>query len=286
MGGALSGYAFFLWLDPLALFSGFAGAWYGPIRVWTFLPAAGLVVLALASLVAPGAWCYRLCPLGAAQEMLYAMARRVRARRSRSPGGPSAFDRRQFLALAAGAGAGWLARRLSGRAEVIRPPGAVEEARFNAACARCGNCIHACPKRIIYPSLGEAGMSGVLTPVIRIGPGYCAEWCHACDRVCPTHAISHLSLNRKRQVSIGTARVTKSRCLAWAENQYCMVCHEYCPYSAIGAVARNDVNCPEVKDDQCRGCGLCQTVCPATTVAIVVEPRPRQAFIVRSPDAG
>lgn len=114
-------------------------------------------------------------------------------------------------------------------------------------------------------------MAGFLTPVIRIRPGYCSEWCNECNKVCPTNAIAHMTLEGKRTFSIGIARVTRSRCLAWDQGQYCLVCDEYCPYHAVNVIEHNGVNCPEVDPDICRGCGLCQTVCPAENKAIIVQ---------------
>jgi len=42
-----------------------------------------------------------------------------------------------------------------------------------------------------------------------------------------------------------------------------MVCDEYCPYNAIETVWKGDVACPVVNQDLCRGCGACESACPA-----------------------
>jgi len=56
-----------------------------------------------------------------------------------------------------------------------------------------------------------------------------------------------------------------------------MVCDEYCPYHAVKIIEHNGVNCPEVDPDICRGCGLCQTVCPAVPEkAIIVQAKPQR----------
>jgi Pyruvate/2-oxoacid:ferredoxin oxidoreductase delta subunit len=158
----------------------------------------------------------------------------------------------------------------------IRPPGALPEERLSAACARCGNCTRVCPEGILHPDLGASGVAGLLTPVVRIEPGYCSEWCNACNRVCPTGAIARMGLDEKRTVSIGTARVEHKLCLAWERHQHCVVCDEYCAYHAVKTVMHGGVPCPEVDPDVCRGCGLCQTVCPAEQVAIVVHAKPQK----------
>ena len=56
LGGALVGYPFLLWMDPLALFSGAFSA--SPL-------VAGLLIVMLVSVLFPGIWCSRICPLGA-----------------------------------------------------------------------------------------------------------------------------------------------------------------------------------------------------------------------------
>ena len=48
---------------------------------------------------------------------------------------------------------------------LIRPPGSLTETRFLERCQRCGLCMKACPTNVIQPSLGEAGIAGIWTPV-------------------------------------------------------------------------------------------------------------------------
>jgi heterodisulfide reductase subunit A-like polyferredoxin len=51
-----------------------------------------------------------------------------------------------------------------------------------------------------------------------------------------------------------------------------MVCQEFCPYQAIDIVDDRGINCPEVDESLCRGCGACQSQCPAI---------PERAIVVR-----
>lgn len=174
--------------------------------------------------------------------------------------------RRRFflLALSGGIAGLLLARKKSGAAlAVIRPPGAVNENVFTGLCARCGNCVNVCPEGIIFPDMGSSGICGLFTPVLNYDHRYCNEWCSKCAAVCPTAAIRHISLEQKRLTAIGTARIDKSKCLAWEAGQNCMVCQEFCPYQAITIVEHGGVNCPEVREELCRGCGACQSQCPA-----------------------
>jgi Pyruvate/2-oxoacid:ferredoxin oxidoreductase delta subunit len=265
LGGAAAGFPLALGLDPLALFNAFFSAWRRPLEAGLPPLAAGFLLVMAISLLRPHLWCLRLCPLGGLQDQLHALARLTR--REPDPA------RRLFLGAAAGGAAALLLSRKSESSPVLRPPGAAPEASFKALCARCGACVKACPHAILHPDLGEAGLGGLLAPLVRYGKGYCFEQCKACTEVCATGAIRHLSLEQKRRLALGTAVVEKSRCLAWQDGLYCMVCQEFCPYSAIEAVEQKGVNCPVVVADRCRGCGACQNDCPAHPhKAITVRP--------------
>jgi ferredoxin-type protein NapF len=281
VGGAILGYPLFLWLDPLCIFNGFFSIWHSPIVLFTILPAVGLVLIIALSIWRPNSWCYRFCPLGFSQELLGKAWRHVLHVHTRKEQvvlsieaghkPDTGLGRRIFLALIVGGISGFATRKVFGKQQPIRPPGAITENQFTALCIRCGNCVRACPKKIIFPDLGQSGVAGLLTPVLRIDPNYCAEWCNECTKVCPTGAITRLSLADKNNLAIGTALVTKSRCLAWEKSQACMVCDEYCPFHAIKTIKNGEVLCPEVDPEICRGCGFCQAGCPAEQKAIIVH---------------
>lgn len=275
LGGALLGAPVGLCLDPLSLFNGFVSAWRMPLEHGLPPLATGFLLVLLISLLRPHLWCLRLCPLGGLQESLHAVSRRVRAP---SPAHEPLPGRRLFLGAAAGGLAALLLKKSAGAAVVLRPPGAAEETAFNALCARCGACIRACPQHILVPDLGEAGAAGLMAPKVVYREGYCLEPCRACTRVCPTGAIRELSLKEKQRLALGMARVEPSRCLAWHDGLYCMMCQASCPYSAISEVERKGVPCPVVNPDRCRGCGACQNACPARPPAIVVKACPRRTL--------
>lgn len=311
LGSALAGFPLLLNLDPLAQFSGLFSVWRGADWTWVDgLPALSLIILGLITAIWPHLWCERICPLGALQALLGIVGKAcwhmiVRKPASQpmpleavwaktwgvaSPDTPGLevrrphqvieinTGRRVFLVLAFGAVLGWVLKRIGihcpGPDGPIRPPGAVAEPILRGLCSRCGSCMRACPEGIIIPDWGIGGPGSLLTPRLDFSQRYCNEWCRVCTGVCPTGAIRRLSLETKRALSIGTARVDRTRCLAWNEAQYCIVCHEFCSYQAVRIVEHNGVNCPEVNEVLCRGCGACQSHCPAEPVrAIVVYTR-------------
>jgi ferredoxin len=187
------------------------------------------------------------------------------------------YSRRAFLGAAAGGAIALALRRfLRLRPVPIRPPGARPEDEFTGLCARCGACIRACPYHVIRPDFGDSGLTGLLAPVIDYSKAHCFEYCNECTKVCPTGAIERLALEAKRNRAMGLAAIDRDQCIAWRDGEYCMVCHEFCPYLAIELTDHNGVNCPVVKPDMCRGCGACQVDCPAQPLkAIVVQGTPQ-----------
>ena len=280
MGAAACGYPLFIWLDPLSVFNGFFAAWRLPLTGASFALAAGFPLVLLVSFVFPQAWCHRICPLGAAQDLAVRLRRAAMRREKPAPEKSFGLDlsRREFLGAAAGGAAALALRRTaSGMPAPIRPPGARPEDQFAGLCARCGACIRACPYGILKPDLGAGGLAGLLAPRVDYSEAHCFEYCHECTQVCPTGAIERLALEAKRNRAIGLAEVHREKCIAWAYGQYCMVCHEFCPYLAIDSVQQNGVECPVVKPDMCRGCGACQVNCPALPdKAIVVQGLPQR----------
>lgn len=276
LGGAALGYPLLVWLDPLALFAAFAGAWQTePVVPW--IAAAGLPIVLLACFCRPGLWCGRLCPLGACQEILYDCARCGR----RQPDGESGRSRwvvarRGVLALGLGAVAtGALFRRVLNlpREQPLRPPGAVPPWRFTGLCVRCGNCIRVCPSGILHPDLDPARKHSLLTPVLRYADRYCEENCRRCGDVCPSGALRPLAEDEKPKVRIGLPRVDMEICKRGSDEE-CSLCRTACPYGAVRFVfSESDyLTRPVIHAGRCNGCGACQIACPTAPKAIRVVP--------------
>jgi ferredoxin len=162
----------------------------------------------------------------------------------------------------------------------IRPPGSRDEPDFLARCTRCGLCMAACPTNAIHPALAEAGLEGVLTPVLVMRVGYCEPSCVACGQACPTGAIRPLTEAEKTgdgghggPVRLGTAFVERGRCLPWAMSTPCIVCEEFCPAQPKAITLERvvvegegghtiELARPVVAPERCTGCGACEHVCP------------------------
>lgn len=154
--------------------------------------------------------------------------------------------------------------RRSGRALPIhRPPGAVAEAEFLAACTKCNDCASACPHDAIRPAgarLGEA--EG--TPVIDAA----SAPCYSCvDRPCATACAPGVILP-SGQGRMGEARIVDHSCLA-VRGVSCSSCVEQCP---VPGAIRLEQGRPRIDPDSCTGCGVCLYVCPAPQKAILLLP--------------
>ena len=89
----------------------------------------------------------------------------------------------------------------------LRPPGAVDEADFLAACIKCGQCVQVCPVEAIKLADALDG-AGIGAPYIVARDQACDFSCDAtqCVLACPTEALTH-RLTKKEEVTMGVARL-------------------------------------------------------------------------------
>ncbi len=173
--------------------------------------------------------------------------------------------------------------------KVIRPPGSVEEKQFLDRCIKCDQCIRVCPTNVLQPTLMEAGVEGIWTPILNMKVGYCELNCTLCGQVCPTGAIQRITIEEKTGVGqfakqgpirLGTAFYDRGRCLPWSMETPCVVCEEVCPtspkaiYSREVTITRRDgqqvtLRRPYVDPVLCIGCGICEHECPVSDEAAI-----------------
>ena len=273
MGAALAGYPLFGWLDPLVLFNAGFGVVRPHLELRDWFAAAGLPFLLFLSLLAPGLWCGRLCPLGALQDLLR-LPLRQKAPADALMKETSALGRRAFLGLGLGAGYRFvLPPGHAAPSAVIRPPASGREARFTRLCTRCGACVRACPTGIIR--FGGAGTSwaGVLAPEVCFDYNYCVPACAACGQACPSGAIPRFAADKKFAMPMGTVRVDEDECLL-GQSRECGACVSACPHGALDLAwdPANMVSRVVVDPKACTGCGCCEYVCPSTPKAIRIRP--------------
>ncbi len=163
---------------------------------------------------------------------------------------------------------------------LIRPPGSRPERDFLQRCIQCGLCMKICPTNALHPTLAEAGLEGLWTPMLVARIGYCDYECNLCGQICPTQAIESLALADKKKVKIGLATIDTTRCLPYAYGRECIVCEEHCPIpnKAIYFVeteiplrdgTKRKLKLPRVDAELCTGCGICETKCPFRDMAAI-----------------
>jgi ferredoxin-type protein NapF len=276
------GYPIFLWLDPLAIFSSFLAVRVAGSVLAVLLAAVLLCIVILLSLTSGAIWCACVCPLGAAQDVL-AKAKKVFQKKQNvvDPSSPASVflarmlsARRAFLFGLAGIGIGLWAEKIGaarGESAPLRPPGAKKEKLFAGLCMRCNNCVRACPSKIIYPDLGQAGLAGLLVPILRYEKSYCLETCAACTQVCPSGALDSLDLKAKKECRIGEALVDGSLCLVTLGQKDCDVCVRACPYDAVRIHWDEEqyTAWPAIDTSKCNGCGACEVACPTRDIKAI-----------------
>ncbi len=278
IAGAFVGYPVLLWMDPLALFSSPFTIQGAADLLSSVLAVAVLGILILSTLLLGLVWCVRVCPLGGVQELLASIKSLFTGRIDAAPAWPNQAQstigrmplaRRAFLGGAVGVGLGLWTKQVASAKPVddipLRPPGAVEEERFTGLCLRCGNCLRACPAKIIHPDTSRAGLSGLLAPQVSYdGKGYCLEDCSSCTQVCPTGALQALDLEQKCRYIIGEALVDHSICLLTLGKKDCNVCMQACPFEAVEIKWDEEryLAYPLVDFAKCNGCGACEVACP------------------------
>jgi MauM/NapG family ferredoxin protein len=140
----------------------------------------------------------------------------------------------------------------------FRPPGALPEVAFLAACTRCGACETVCPPHAIHYLPSSAGLAAG-TPAIdpRSQPCVVCEDM-PCVKSCPTGALT-LPRDGWQGYRMGALEFHPERCVTY-QGTPCRVCADACPVGEA-ALAIDDQGHPVVKVEGCVGCGVCVREC-------------------------
>jgi len=151
----------------------------------------------------------------------------------------------------------------------IVPPGAKSIRHFHKHCSSCQLCITVCKNNVLKTRDG-------IVPDMGFERGYCRPECVKCSEVCPTNAISKITVEEKSSTQIGYAVWIKENCVVLTDDVSCGNCERHCPVGAIDMIEMRDEDntyeIPTINTEICIGCGACEFLCPARPhSAIYVE---------------
>ncbi len=157
-----------------------------------------------------------------------------------------------------------------GKQTPASPPGSRSVTRFSERCIACHLCVTRCPTGVLQPSLFEYGITGIMQPTMDFSLGFCEYECNVCSQVCPTGAISLVSLAEKKLIQIGSVHFSRERCVVVTNGTACGACAEVCPTNATrmvpfdqkGSDSGDWLLIPETETAHCIGCGNCEYACP------------------------
>jgi len=159
---------------------------------------------------------------------------------------------------------------------ILRPPGALKEKDFNAACIKCGQCVRACPYDTLKLATVEQNIP-IGTPyfIPRKIPCYMCEDI-PCMNACPTGALSH-DLADIEDADMGLAVIDMENCISYLGLR-CEICHRVCPVQNKAITiehhprktSKHAMFIPVVHSSDCTGCGVCEEACPTDEAAIKI----------------
>ena len=153
----------------------------------------------------------------------------------------------------------------------VRPPFALQEPEFLAACTRCGDCVEACPYDVVFPlgaALGDAVAETPALDLLHKGCHLCTDW--PCVAACEPNAL--LRSQDADEISNGPVlawvQIDADACLPYLGPE-CAACQGSCPVP--GALIWTEEK-PSINEQLCVGCGLCREACIVDPKAIAVRP--------------
>lgn len=190
---------------------------------------------------------------------------------------------------------------------LLRPPGALEEKDFLAACIRCYRCQDACePGAIQFYTERDGYLAH--TPYVDPAKKGCSL-CMECGPACPTAAL--LPITEMTEADMGSVELREDLCLSFKAKRIraeqgllmelgqsatestaayerrgpCGECHMFCPLrNRAIKLEPGAFLAPIVFTEHCVGCGMCEEICrtvvrgdPAIRVVRTRWPQPWRA---------
>jgi ferredoxin-type protein NapG len=184
-------------------------------------------------------------------------------------------DRRSFFKTAFGGALDHIARATEERIvqkRYVRPPGALPEMGFLAACTRCGHCAPVCPPSAIK-FVGPDGGLAAGTPYLEVEQVACIACPDMpCATACPTDA---LIVPQRGWTGTRLGRITfhPDRCITF-QGQACAICVQACPIGTKALELDADGR-PVLKLEGCVACGVCVRECPTMPSSLTFAPLER-----------
>jgi MauM/NapG family ferredoxin protein len=149
----------------------------------------------------------------------------------------------------------------------FRPPGALPEIGFLAACTRCGACAEVCPSSAIMMVRPEGGLAAG-TPYIDPAVQPCTVCPDMpCAVACPTDALS-LPERGWQGYRLGRLELLPERCITFQGTE-CSACADACPVGAAALVI-DEGGHPAIHGEGCVGCGICVRACVTSPSSFVL----------------
>jgi ferredoxin len=143
----------------------------------------------------------------------------------------------------------------------VLPPGAKSISHYANNCIACQLCVSACPTGVIQQRFYNDEL-GLMQPRMDFIKNFCTFECTRCGEICPTEAISPLTLEEKITTQIGYVELDEHICIVFADETDCGACSEHCPTKAVYMVPWRNLRAPEIDPEICVGCGACEFACP------------------------
>jgi MauM/NapG family ferredoxin protein len=151
----------------------------------------------------------------------------------------------------------------------VRPPGALPEMGFLAACTRCGACSSVCPVHAIVVVPPSGGLAAG-TPYVDARREACVACTDMpCMQACPTGALTPPPSGWEGY-RIASLELLPERCITF-RGEPCRVCVDHCPRGEAALVI-DDTGHPVIHMEGCVGCGMCVHVCVAYPPAFQLTP--------------